>query len=154
MSAEEVRAEVLVFSVGATPYAVARSEVVGIRASRRARPAGSESEQPLPVVSLSRVLGLERDTAVDDRVMVIRHWGEPLGVEVTAIRGFRRFSLDRLRPLPPLVRRNCSSAHVVGLVLDDCEDEGDGTQGVWPIIVAIDLGGLLVEQGVEVAAGS
>jgi len=133
-------AEVVVFLVGKTTYFVAREEVRAIRHSPRVH-LGLDADaaaRRVPCVSLSRVLGLARDTAVDRRVLEVEHWAAPLGLEVTAIEGIRRVRPEQLHALPPLLERCCTSRAVLGLAWLD---------GNWAI--ALDLATLLVEQGVE-----
>jgi hypothetical protein len=135
--------EVVVFLVGKTTGIAAREEIRAIRHSPRVRLAldAGAADRRVPCVSLSEVLGLGRDTSVDRRVLVVEHWGTPLGLEVTAIEGIRRVRAGQLHALPPLLLRCCTSRAVLGLAwLDDR----------WA--VALDLATLLVERGVEVPA--
>ena len=98
--------EVVVFRLGADAFVAPREDVRAIRHSPRVRHAreGRLAAEGLPVVSLSEVLGLGRDTAVDRRVLEVDHWGARLGLEVTAIEGIRRLRVGSLHALPPLVR--------------------------------------------------
>lgn len=154
--------EVVVFHVGPRRFAVPREQVKGIRPSPRVRSrlAGAGPTGKLPLVSLSAVLGLDRDTSTDRRVLEVDHWGRRLGLEVTAIEGIRRVRVRDLHPLPMLLRRNCGSSNVLGL-LDPRSDRGgpgrkdpdaagaEAAELEGPAI-ALDVSALLVEQGVEI----
>ena len=161
--------ELVLFRVGPWRLAVPRDQVKGIRPSPRVQgriagvqPAGA----PIPIVSLSEVLGLQRDTATDRRVLEVEHWGQRLGIEVTAIEGIRTVRVTELHLLPAVAQRNCASAQVLGLVIPEARasEEGrndpDSEQDELARLaangrpaVALDLTALLVEQGVEVEAG-
>ena len=133
--------EVVLFTVGKRHHVAAREDVKAIRASLRVR-AGSEGHARIPVVSLSAVLGLERDTSVDRRVLEVEYWGERVGLEVTAIAGIRLVPGDKLHALPQTVSRTALSQHVLGIMETELG-----------LAVALDLPGLLAEQGVAIQAG-
>ena len=156
--------QVVVFRVGAQRFAVAREQVNAIRESPRVRGrlnAGALAVTPLPLVSLSLVLGLDRDVSVDRRVLEVEHWGQRLGLEVTKIEGIRGISSSVLHPLPAIVGRNMQSANVLG-ILDWPRPQGEtgrngtdggpdeASQGPDPPALALDLNALLVEQGVDI----
>lgn len=134
--------EVVQFTVGKLRFAVARDAVRAIRPSPRLRSVlgGAQVAPGLPLVSLSSVLGLDRDTSVDRRVLEVLHWGDPLGLEVTAIEGIQRLGLSGMHPIPPLVAQSLGSRAVLGLA-----DLGGG------LAVVLDLPLLLTERGVEVS---
>ncbi len=156
--------QVVVFRVGPHRFAVAREQVMAIRESPRVRSrlnTGALAAVSLPLVSLSLVLGLERDTSVDRRVLEVVHWGERLGIEVTMIEGIRGLSSSVLHPLPAVVGRNLQSANVLGILewpesqdetgQDDAdEDPAALSEGPDPPALALDLSALLVEQGVDI----
>lgn len=162
-AAAVVRLEVVVFRVGDRRLAVPRDQVKGIRPSPRVRSllAGTGPAEGLPLVSLSEVLGLDRDTSTDRRVLEVEHWGSRLGLEVTAIEGIRTVRPRELHPLPRLLSRNCGSANVLGLLIPEAREEQPGRKttestdheavALESPAVALDLSALLVEQGVEVA---
>ena len=133
--------EVVAFSVGKYHFVVPRDAIAAIRPSLRVKMlmTGALQLADIPILSLSAVLGIERDTSVDRRVFELDYWGQRLGLEVTGITGIRAVDAAALRPLPPVVARHCSSRNVLGIV------EVDGVQAV-----ALDLLGLLVEKGVDV----
>lgn len=133
--------ELVHFRVGKQAFAAARSAIRAARPSPRLRSVlgGIQPAPGIPLVSLSNVLGLERDTSVDRRVLEVLHWGERLGLEVTAIDGIRHVALDALHPLPPLVVRALGTRAVLGVI--------DGSRG---LIVVLDLPLLLTERGVTV----
>jgi chemotaxis signal transduction protein len=142
----EVRAEgatvqVVLFTVGKQRFVASGDEVKSIRPSPRTRPPGSPPSD-VPVISLSEILGLSRDTSVDRRMLEVEYWGERIGLEVTTIAGIRDVELRTFHHLPPLVVRNCASTSVLGVV---------GTEIGWA--VAVDLGALLAERGVELPEG-
>jgi chemotaxis signal transduction protein len=134
--------ELVHFTVGKLRFAVARSAVRAIRPSPRLRSVlgGVQAARGLPLISLSSVLGLDRDTSVDRRVLEVVHWGDPLGIEVTAIEGIQRVGLDAMHPLPPLVQQALGTRAVLGLA------DASG------LAVVLDLPLLLTERGVEVSA--
>lgn len=133
--------ELVHFSVGKQRFAVARGAVRAIRPSPRLRSVlgGGHAAPGLPLVSLSSVLGMERDTSVDRRVLEVLHWGERLGLEVTGIEGIRQVSVDALHPLPPIVARALATRAVLGLA-----DLPGG------LTIVLDLPLLLTERGVTV----
>ena len=143
-SLDEAGHEVVVFSVGNTRHAVARASVLAIRPSPRLRSSlpGVAHASSLPLISLSSVLWLERDASVDRRVIEVLHWGEQLGLEVTALHGIRRLPPERMHALPPLLRRCVPSRAVLGI------GEWDDMR-----VVVLDLPTLLVERGVEASRG-
>lgn len=155
--------QVVVFRVGPHRLAVPREQVKAIRESPRVRSrleTGAVAST-LPLLSLSAVLGLERDTAVDRRVLEVEHWGEALGLEVTVIEGIRDVREAVLHPLPAILARNLKSANVLGILvwIPSKADSRNPAQEVDPAAetegpelpaVALDLTALLVEQGVEV----
>lgn len=133
--------EVVVFTVGKRAFLAPRADVRSIRPSPRLRlERTGGAGTSVPTVSLSQLLGLDRDASVDRRVVEVEHWGEPIGLEVTGITGIRQLEPARLRPLPPLVSRCVASQAVLGLAEVD---------GAWAL--ALDLPALLVERGVEVS---
>jgi len=133
--------EVVHFRLGKRAFLVARGDVRAIRHSPRVRLAreGRLAAGALPVVSLSELLQLGRDTSVDRRLIEVDHWGSRLGLEVTAIAGIVPVRVSALHPLPPFLVRNATSRCLLGLAWLD---------GEWAI--ALDLSTLLVERGVEV----
>ena len=139
-AAAEGACEVVLFAVGKLHFAVARGSVRSLRPSPRLRSVlGGSPLTGLPLVSMSTVLGIERDTSVDRRVLEVVHWGERLGLEVTGIAGIRRVGPSQLFPLPRLVAQCVRSRNVLGLA------------ELGPVrAVVLDLAGLLVERGVEI----
>jgi len=150
--------------VGLHRFAVAREQVKAIRESPRVRSrleTRTLAATTLPLISLSVVLGFDRDTSVDRRVLEVEHWGQRLGLEVTVIEGIRDLSASVLHPLPPIVQRNLETANVIGILewteaqaepgrkAADVQDDGGPRDPEQPA-VAIDLSALLVEQGVDV----
>lgn len=136
--------ETVSFTLGKRRFLAARAEVRAFRHSPRVRHArhGRLFATELPVVSLSDVLELGRDTSTDRRVLEVVHEGEPLGLEVTTILGVLPLPRRRLRALPPLVRRNALSSALLGLAWIDER---------WAL--AIDLPTLLVERAVRPPRG-
>jgi chemotaxis signal transduction protein len=132
--------QVVLFCVGKQAFVASGDEVKAIRPSPRTRPLGSPPSD-VPVLSLSELLGLTRDTSVDRRMLEVEYWGERIGLEVTSIAGIRDVELAGFHVLPPLVVRNCASSSVLGVVKTDVG---------WA--VALDLASLLAEQGVELPA--
>jgi chemotaxis signal transduction protein len=156
--------QVVLFRVGAHRFAVPREQVKAIRESPRVRSrleTGSVAASSIPLLSLSTVLGLDRDTSVDRRVLEVEHWGGRLGLEVTVIEGIRDLGRGRLHPLPSLLQRNLGSANVLGILEWPLSDARAGrlaseegaeapVEGSEIPAVALDLSALLVEQGVEI----
>ena len=156
--------QVVLFRVGTHRFAVPREQVKAIRESPRVRSrleTGSVTAKSLPLLSFSVVLGLDRDTSVDRRVLEVEHWGEALGLEVTVIEGIRELSSSVLHPLPPILARNLQSTNVLGLLEwlhpeTEFAESGGGSGGAAEPAgpespaVALDLTALLIEQGVEV----
>lgn len=138
--------EVVLFTVGKRLHLAAREDVKTIRPSLRVRRAVREVTART-VHSLSRLLGLDRDVSVDRRILEVEYWGERVGLEVTSIQGIRHLDLSTLHPLPTLVRRNCSSSCVLGLVVIENEDPEKAPH----LGVVLDLPGLLAEQGVALS---
>ena len=132
--------ELLVFRLGGQLFVAARESVRAIRPSPRLRSAlGPMVPSGVPLISLSAVLGFDRDSSVDRRVIEVLHWGTRIGLEVTAIDGIRHVPRGSFRALPPAVRLCLSSHHVLGVAR---LEEG--------LAIALDLPGLLVERGVEI----
>jgi chemotaxis signal transduction protein len=131
--------ELVHFTVGAQRFAAARTAIRAIRPSPRLRSVlgGTTARPGLPLISLSSVLGMERDTSVDRRVLEVLHWGERLGLEVTGIDGIRRAELSALHPLPSVVGRSLRTRAVLGVV--------EVPKG---LAVVLDLPLLLTERGV------
>jgi chemotaxis signal transduction protein len=133
--------ELVNFTVGKLRFAAARAAIRAIRPSPRLRSmlGGSQAAQGLPLISLSSVLGFERDTSVDRRVLEVLHWGERLGLEVTGIEGIQRLGLTSMHPVPPVIARVLSTRAVLGFA-----DLPGG------LTVVLDLPLLLTERGVTV----
>ena len=133
--------ELVQFSVGTQRFATARAAVRAIRPSPRLRSllGGAQPASGLPLISLSSVLGLERDTSVDRRVLEVLHWGDRLGLEVTGIEGIQRIGLESMHPLPPLILGALATRAVLGVA--------ELPSG---LTVVLDLPLLLTERGVTV----
>jgi chemotaxis signal transduction protein len=134
--------ELACFTVGKQRFAAARSAIRAIRPSPRLRSmlGGVQvAAKGLPLVSLSSVLGMERDTSVDRRVLEVLHWGERLGLEVTGIEGIERIGLKSLHPLPAIIARALGTRAVLGVA-----------QLPAGLTVVLDLPLLLTERGVTV----
>ena len=76
--------EAVIFRIGAQDFVVAREGVRSIHPSRR-KGGRSDRRPGFPIISLSNVLGLRRDTSGDLRVLEVVHQGRSLGLEVTAM---------------------------------------------------------------------
>jgi chemotaxis signal transduction protein len=116
-SGEQV--EVVLFSIGRHHFVAARAAVRAIREPPRARAPAEPGREVIPIVYLSRILGLDRDTAIDRRVLEVEYWDARIGLAVTAIAGIRSLDASSLRPLPSLVARSIGSLAILGLVETD-----------------------------------
>ncbi len=144
--------ELLHFSVGKLLFAVARTAVRAIRPSPRLRSVlgGPQASAGLPLVSLSTVLGLERDASVDRRVIEVVHWGQRLGLEVTAIVGMHHVPPSDFHPLPAWLKQTLRSRAVLGIVRWRPDGTTPGAGAHERLLVALELSVLLTERGVEV----
>ena len=152
--AVEGAVELLHFTVGKLLFCVARRGVLAIRPSPRLRSVlgGPHIPAGVPLVSLSTVLGLQRDTSVDRRVIEVLHWGQRLGLEVTSIIGLHQVAPTDFHPLPPVLRDALRSRAVLGVVRWRAvvAEGGPTAKRREHMLVALDLPVLLTERGVEV----